>query len=158
MTLLSATTVIAAPIELCFRSSLNIDLELLAGKDYQIRAIAGVTTGIIGARERVTWRTKQFGLWITHTTEITAFQEPVYFQDSMVKGLFSKFEHDHFFRVLSPAKTEMRDEVRFSMPVLLTGPIAERLFVKVRLATLLRKRNDAIRCHAEEAASGRMKK
>ncbi len=157
MTLLSATTIIAAPIEVCFRSSLNIDLELLAAEDYQIRAIAGVTTGIIGAGERVTWRTKQFGLWITHTTEITAFQDPVYFQDSMVKGLFRKFEHDHFFRVLGPATTEMRDDVRFSMPVLLTGPIAERLFVKVRLAALLRKRNDAIRSHAEEAAAGRIK-
>src|SRR5271170_4885645 len=98
---LRAITLINAPIEVCFRSSLNIELEVVAGKDYQVRAIGGVTSGIIGAQDRVTWRTKQFGLWITHTSEITGYEAPVYFQDSMVKGLFRSFQHDHFFREVS---------------------------------------------------------
>lgn len=153
MTSLSATTIITAPIEVCFRSSLNIDLELLAAKDYGIRAIGGATTGIIGAGERVTWQTKQFGVWITHTTQITGFNPPVFFQDSMVKGLFQSFRHDHFFRPLSPTETEMRDEMLFSMPVLLAGLVAERVIVKRRLANLLRKRNNAIRNDAEEFAA-----
>jgi hypothetical protein len=66
MTSISATTIISAPIDVCFRSSLSIDLELLAAKDYGIKAIGGVTTGIIGAGERVIWQTRQFGIWITH--------------------------------------------------------------------------------------------
>jgi hypothetical protein len=39
MTTLTATTI--TPIEVCFRSSLDIDLELLAAKDYGIKAIDG---------------------------------------------------------------------------------------------------------------------
>jgi ligand-binding SRPBCC domain-containing protein len=153
MTTLTAITIITAPIELCFRSALSIDLELIAAKDCGIRAINGITTGIIGAGERVTWQTRQFGLWITHTSEITGFDAPVFFQDSMVKGLFDSYEHNHFFRLISATTTEMRDELRFSMPIWLTGPIAERLIVKRRLASLLSKRNDVIRQDAE-AASG----
>lgn len=153
MTSITAITIISAPIDVCFRLSLNVDLELLAAKDYTIKAIAGVTTGIIGAGERVTWQTKQFGIWITHTTEITRYEPFVYFQDSMVKGLFHSFRHDHFFHPLSATKTEMRDEMHFTMPVLLAGVVSERLIVKGRLANLLRKRNDAIRNDAEATAA-----
>jgi ligand-binding SRPBCC domain-containing protein len=152
MIVLCAITNIAAPIEVCFRATLNIDLELLAGEDHKIEAVEGVTSGVIGAGERVTWRTRQFGLWIKHTTEITAMNEPVYFQDSMVKGLFRSFRHDHFFRSIDPTTTEMRDDLRFSMPIVLMGLISEHLFVKRRLATLLEKRNEVIRRYAETLA------
>jgi ligand-binding SRPBCC domain-containing protein len=155
MTSISTITIISAPVDVCFRSSLNIDLELLAAKDYSIKAIGGVTTGIIGAGERVTWQTKQFGIWITHTTEVTGFEPPVYFQDSMVKGLFRSFRHDHFFHSLSPTKTQMRDEMHFTMPVLFAGVVSERLIVKGRLENLLRKRNDAIRNDAEATGCAR---
>jgi ligand-binding SRPBCC domain-containing protein len=98
--LIQVRTIIYAPIEVCFRFSLSIDLELRAAAEYSIHAVAGVTTGMIGLGERVTWRTRQFGLWVTHTTEITALDEPRYFQDSMVRGLFRSFQHDHFFHLI----------------------------------------------------------
>src|SRR5277367_1247038 len=41
--------VIEAPIETCFRLPLSIDLELKAAKTHHIRAVSGVTVGIIGA-------------------------------------------------------------------------------------------------------------
>ena len=88
MTTIVAMTLINAPIEKVFTSSLDIDLELSAANEYGIRAVGGVTSGIIGAGERVTWQVKQFGLWVSHTTEISRFQEPTYFQDRMIKGLF----------------------------------------------------------------------
>ncbi len=153
MVVLRAITVIAAPIEVCFHSSLDIGLELLAGQGYGIEAVDGVTSGIIGLGERVTWRTRQFGLWIRHTTEITAMNEPTYFQDGMVEGLFRSFQHNHYFRSLASGETEMRDEMNFRMPFILGGPVIEHLVVKRRLSTLLRKRNEVIRRHAE-ALSG----
>ena len=124
---------------------------MIAGRSYGLEAIAGVTSGIIGFGEQVTWKTRQFGFRIRHTTEITAMNEPGYFQDSMVKGLFRSFRHDHFFRPLEMGKTEMRDEVSFSMPFTLGGAIAEMLFVQRRMSTLLRKRNEVIRLHAERS-------
>lgn len=149
MTKIEASRVIHAPIESCFRFSLDIDLELRAGSDSWIQAIGGVTTGTIGAGERVTWRAKQFGVWVRHTTEITRYDAPVYFQDSMMKGLFRSFQHDHFFRAIGKQATEMRDELSFSMPSILLGPIVERLIVKQRLIGLLLKRNELIQQYAE---------
>jgi ligand-binding SRPBCC domain-containing protein len=145
MSIILATTVINAPIELCFRTSLSIDVEAAAEPQQKLRAISGVTSGIIGPDETVTWRMRQYGLWITHTTLISAHQPPTYFQDRMLRGLFDSFVHDHFFRALSPTLTEMRDELRFCMPLYLGGPIADLLLVKHRLATMLAKRNATIK-------------
>jgi len=46
VTRIDVTTVINASVEAVFRSSLSIDLELSAARDYGIRAIDGVTSGI----------------------------------------------------------------------------------------------------------------
>jgi ligand-binding SRPBCC domain-containing protein len=149
MTIIQATTVINARIEACFRLSLNIDLELQVGANGSIRAVGGITSGNIGAGEHVTWRTKQFGFWVTHTSEITGFDEPTYFQDSMLQGVFRSFHHDHYFRSVDLNRTEMRDHLRFAMPTMLMGRIAEQLLVKRRLTTLLLKRNTLIKRYAE---------
>ena len=42
-------TLIDAPVETCFRPSLSIDLELKAAEAHCIRAVGGVTSGVIGA-------------------------------------------------------------------------------------------------------------
>jgi hypothetical protein len=153
MTIIEATTLINAPIEDCFRLALSIDLELRAAADYGLRAVDGVISGTIGPGERVTWRTNQFGIWISHTSEITAFREPTFFQDCMVHGVFRTYSHDHFFEDLGTDKTAMRDVLSFSFPRLLMGEVAERLFVKRRLTTLLLRRNSLIKHHAESRAA-----
>jgi ligand-binding SRPBCC domain-containing protein len=154
MTTIRATNLIHAPIEICFRFSRSIDLELRAANKYGIRAIDGVTNGLIGPGDRVTWRTKQFCVTVEHTTEITGFREPEYFQDSMVHGLFASFHHNHFFRVISSSETEMRDELHFTMPQRLAGRIGEAMISRRRLTALLERRNALIKKEAELAAIG----
>ncbi len=149
MTTIHGYTLIRAPIDVCFRLSLSIDAEAEAEQAYRIRAVDGVTHGFIGAGETVTWRVRQFGLWVTHTTLISAHQAPDYFQDRMLRGIFRSFVHDHFFRAISAHETEMRDELRFSMPLVLGGKLAERLLIRRRIATMLAKRNATIRRLAE---------
>ena len=149
MTLIEATTSIAAPVETCFRLSLSIDLELKAAKSHCIRAVSGVTSGTIGPGDRVGWETRQFGIVVSHVSEITGFRPPVFFEDRMVEGLFQSFQHEHFFRALGPNNTEMRDVMRFRMPLYLLGLISERLFVRQRLTTLLKQRNCLIKETAE---------
>ena len=152
MTTIRATTTIDALVEVCFHLSLSIDLELTSSQKYGIRAIGGVTKGSIGLGERVTWKSRQYGIWVTHTSEITRLEPPSYFQDAMVHGLFRSFKHDHFFRHVNPNRTEMRDELHFSMPVYLLGTITEHLLVKRRLTGLLATRNALIKQSAEAAA------
>jgi ligand-binding SRPBCC domain-containing protein len=144
MTTIELTTQIEAPVETCFQVALSIDLELQAAKTHHIRAVSGVTSGIIGPGQRVGWKTKQFGITVSHVSEITGYQHPLFFQDRMVKGIFEFFEHDHFFQPLSPNRTEMRDLLRFRIPFWLLGAISERLIVRSRLTQLLLLRNKLI--------------
>jgi ligand-binding SRPBCC domain-containing protein len=149
MTTIELITLIDAPVETCFQLSLSIDLELKAAKAHHLRAVSGVTSGIIGAGQRVGWKTKHFGITVSHMSEITGFQPPLFFQDRMVEGMFESFQHDHFFRPAGASKTEMRDLLRFSMSFWLMGSIAERLIIRSRLMGLLRERNDMIKETAE---------
>jgi hypothetical protein len=67
----------------------------------------------------------------------------------MVSGIFRSFRHDHFFRGLSPRRTEMRDELTFSFPAFLLGALTERLVVESRLTEFLAARNALIKHQAE---------
>ncbi len=145
MTVIELITVIAAPIEACFELSLSIDLELKAARKHHIRAVSGVTSGIIGPGQQVVWTTRQFGITVSHMSEITGFQRPHFFRDSMVRGIFKSFQHDHFFQTLGPHRTEMRDRLSFSMPFWLMGTISERLVMRSRLLHLLELRNNMIK-------------
>jgi ligand-binding SRPBCC domain-containing protein len=149
MTTIDLTTVVNAPPSVCFAVSLDVDIELQAAKQYRIRAVSGVTTGVMCEGEKVTWKLRRCGLWISHTSIISGYDSPVYFQDRMVRGLFRSFEHNHFFHSCGPDQTAMRDEVRFSMPLWLLGTVSERLFVKSRLTDLLVQRNHLIKSKAE---------
>jgi ligand-binding SRPBCC domain-containing protein len=153
MTTIELITLIHAPVKTCFQLSLSIDLELEAARAHYLRAVGGVTSGVIGAGQRVKWRTKQFGITVSHLSEITGFQEPLFFQDSMVEGMFKSFQHDHFFRALDVNKTEMRDLLRFSMPFWLMGTISERFVIRSRMLRLLRLRNSLIKKTAEASIS-----
>jgi ligand-binding SRPBCC domain-containing protein len=153
MTTIELTTLIHAPLKTCFQLSLSIDLELEAARAHHLKAVGGVRSGIIGAGQRVKWKTRQFGITVSHMSEITGFQEPLFFQDRMIEGMFKSFQHDHFFQPVGDNDTEMRDLLRFSMPFWLMGTISERFVVRTRMLHLLRLRNNLIKETAEASIS-----
>ncbi len=59
------TTVIHAPIERCFDLSRSVEVHLHSNvhSGEQALALGGVTSGLVGMSEQVTWRAKHFGLW-----------------------------------------------------------------------------------------------
>jgi ligand-binding SRPBCC domain-containing protein len=128
--LIQLETRIAAPAERCFLLSLNIDLHKQSAAQTNEVAIAGVTSGIIGPGERVTWRGRHFGLMLTHETLISQYDRPNHFQDIMLRGMFRSFEHDHFFDALEDGTTLMRDELRFIAPFGPLGRFAETIFLR----------------------------
>src|SRR5260370_2935885 len=93
---------INAPVQSCFDLARSIDFHLYAAQSTCEKAIRGVTTGLISEGEEVEWKAKHFGLWWKMRVRITAFQPPLYFQDSMVEGPFRSFIHDHTFDHLDP--------------------------------------------------------
>jgi len=110
--------------------------------------VAGVTTGLIGEGESVTWRGRHFGLMLQHTSKITQYKPPGYFQDVMTAGLFKSFEHDHRFQE-QDGETVMKDELRFSAPFGVLGLMAERLVLRNHLTRFLRERNKFVKQVAE---------
>ena len=138
-------TTIAAPPERCFLLSLNIDLHKESTAQTNERAIAGITHGLIGPNETVTWEGRHFGFMLTHETLISNYDRPRHFQDIMLRGMFKSFEHDHFFDLLPDGSTLMRDELRFAAPYGPLGRIAESLFLRRYLAGFLVERNNLIK-------------
>lgn len=117
-------TPISAPIERCFDLARSIDLHMASTDWTGERAISGVTSGLIGAEQEVTWRGRHFGLPVTHTSRITAYERPSHFQDCMVRGRFRTFCHDHFFEVRD-GMTAMTDLMEFEAPFGALGLLVE---------------------------------
>ena len=151
MARLHLETVIAAPVERCFDLSRSIDLHLSSTEGTGERAIAGVTSGLIGSGQTVTWKARFYGLSPTHTTVISAFDPPRYFQDSMARGWFHSYCHDHYF-IPQDGGTLMRDKVEFSAPLGILGRAVERLVLERYLRTLIERRNRHIKQVAESDA------
>ena len=146
-------TIIRAPVERCFDLARSVEVHL-AGNVHSGEsaiAMAGVTSGLVGMAQRVTWRAKHFGVWHNLTSEITAMDRAAYFQDTMIRGIFRCMKHDHFFRALSRDDTEMRDVFCFAAPLPVLGRLAEIAFLRRYMQALLRERNAVVKEIAESS-------
>ena len=148
MPVIELTTTINAPIERCFDLARSIDLHKLSTPGTEEEAIAGVTSGLIGKGQHVTWRAKHFGIAQMLTSEITQFQYPYRFRDEMIKGTLKMIKHDHVFED-SGDKTVMRDKFQFESPGWIFGFVINRLILIKYLRELLIKRNQIIKDVAE---------
>jgi ligand-binding SRPBCC domain-containing protein len=141
-------TRIAAPARRCFFLALSIDLHVQSTAGTRERAVAGVTTGLIGNGESVTWQGRHFGFMLRHTSKITQYEPPTFFQDVMTAGRFKSFEHDHRFRQ-QDGQTVMKDELRFSAPFGVLGFLVESLVLRKYLTRFLLERNMLLKQVAE---------
>lgn len=148
MSLIELTTEIKAPIEICFDLARSIDLHKLSTKETNEEAISGVTSGLIGLGETVTWRAKHFGITQKLSSKITEYKYPYYFRDEMIKGAFKKISHKHEFGTKGNC-TRMTDHFEYEVPFGVAGKIFDRLILSNYLKCLLEKRNIIIKEVAE---------
>lgn len=141
-------TTINAPIERVFNLSRSIDLHLIAAQDKNEKAIAGVTTGLIGLNETVTWEADHMGGRQELTSKIVEYQFPTHFVDEMVEGAFAYMRHIHQFKE-SPEGVIMTDNFTFKSPFGIFGKIANWLFLKDYMKAILVKKNAFIKEYAE---------
>ena len=80
MVRIELTTEIAAPRERCFDLARSIDLHLLSTQGTGERTIAGVTSGLIGLGQEVTWQGRHLGFRVTHQSRITQYRRPTTFR------------------------------------------------------------------------------
>lgn len=147
MPVIRIVTEIAAPVEICFDLSRSIDLHLESMITSKERAVAGVTSGLIGDGQEVSWEARHLGRMWRMTSRITAFEPPHRFVDEMVRGPFRSFRHEHRFEPHGPG-TRMTDVVAFRMGLGLAGRLTDP-FARAYLKRLLITRNATIRRKAE---------
>ena len=97
MPVIEITTQITAPMQRVFDLSRSVDLHSASNTQTGERAIAGVTSRLMSLGQEVTWRSRHCGIWQCLTSRITAFDQPTHFRDSLVRGAFRRFDHDHLF-------------------------------------------------------------
>ena len=127
------------PPERLFDLARSIDVHVDSQKGSGERAVAGVTSGLIGQGQEVTWRARHFGLPLTMTSRVTALDFPRSFTDEQVRGPFRSFRHVHEFEP-APGGSIMTDRVEFSAPFGLLGRAAEKLVLRPYLQRLIRDR------------------
>jgi ligand-binding SRPBCC domain-containing protein len=146
-------TRVAAPPSRCFDLARDVNLHERSTAASRERAVAGVTSGLLGPGDEVTWEATHFGVRQRLTSRITAFDPPHRFVDEMVRGAFARFRHEHQF-VAVEGGTEIVDTFDYTSPLGPLGRLADRLFLVRYMTRLLRERNAYLARAAESAATG----
>ena len=149
MPVITLITHIQAPIEVCFDLARSVEIHLRSTAQTHEKVIGGVMTGLIGLNEEVTWEATHLGIRQRLTSRITIFNRPAYFRDSMVRGAFKRFDHDHFFEH-DHGITTMRDAFDYTSPLGLLGRMADIVILERYIERLLRTRAKVI-CAAAQA-------
>jgi len=144
--------IVRAPAARLFDLARSIDAHVASTPGTRERAVGGKTSGLIGLGEEVTWEARHLGVTQRLTSRITQFDRPRHFRDSMVKGAFARFDHDHFFEPIEgePAATRCRDVFDFEAPLGPLGRIAEWAFLERYMRRFLEVRMDIL----EELGTG----
>ena len=82
MVTLTEVTVIGAPIARCFDLARCVEAHLAGNVHWGEAAVAegGITSGLVGLGQCVTWRAKHFAIWQRLKSEITAMDRPCTFR------------------------------------------------------------------------------
>ncbi|MDE3186021.1 MAG: hypothetical protein KGM96_00685 [Acidobacteriota bacterium] len=125
-----------APIERLFLLSTCIEL---VRQELKMRPVRGRTSGHVVGGDTIRWEGWQLGLPQMHESLIEHFHPPVFFRDRMIAGRFATFEHDHHF-IDRGGTVELRDEVRFIMPLGWPGALVGRWIMVPHIRGLMRRR------------------
>jgi ligand-binding SRPBCC domain-containing protein len=141
---------VEAPIERVFDLARDVDAHMASTPGTEERAVSGKTRGLLALGDEVTWEARHFGVLQRLTSRITAFDRPLHFRDSMVKGAFRRFDHDHFFEA-EGSGTRCRDLFDFDAPLGPLGWLAERLVLERYMRRFLATRMRVLKDMAERA-------
>lgn len=141
-------TPIHAPAEVCFDLMRDIRIHTETTAQTHEKAVAGVTDGMIGLGQTVTFEGTHFGIRQRLTVKVTEFDRPRLFVDEMTEGNFRSFKHIHeFIRVRSG--TLMRDTLIWTSPFGFLGRVVDKLILERHLRNLVTTRNAKLKAIAE---------
>ena len=127
---------INAPMQRVFLLSTNVEL---VQQTLGMRPVAGRTSGMVVAGDTVEWRGWKFGFPQMHTSVISGYEAPTFFQDTQLQGRFARFQHDHHLEWVD-GYTLAYDKVKFSLPLGALGKFAARRIMVPHITGLLAQR------------------
>lgn len=145
--------IVARP-SVCFDLARSVEAHIASAGSSRERAVAGVTAGLLGLGDQVTWRGRHFGVVHELTSRITSFDRPRHFRDEMVQGAFHRLTHDHYFEAM-PSGTRMRDVFEFGAPFGIVGRLVERAVLTGYLRGFLEQRALVLKQLAESGEGNR---
>ncbi|MEO7660622.1 MAG: SRPBCC family protein [Pyrinomonadaceae bacterium] len=148
MTTIRLETYISAPAEKCFDLMRDIRLHTETTAQTGEKAVAGVTDGMIGLGQTVTFEGTHFGMRQRLTVKVVEFERPRLFVDEMTEGRFRSFRHIHEFSTVEGG-TLMRDTVEWVSPFGFLGRVADKLLIRRHLRDLITTRNAKLKKIAE---------
>jgi ligand-binding SRPBCC domain-containing protein len=154
MTTINLVTLIDAPADICFDLARDVEAHIASTAGSRERAVAGVTSGLLGAGDQVRWQAEHLGLRWKLTSRITEFDRPRRFVDEQVRGPFRSWWHAHQFQP-SDEGTLMIDLVRYQLPLGPVGKLIGKLYLDAYLANLLEQRAQMLKAIAEEPKAPR---
>lgn len=141
-------THIHAPPNVCFDLMRDIRIHTETTAQTDEKAVAGVTDGMIGLGQTVTFEGTHFGMRQRLTVKVVEFERPRLFVDEMTEGRFKAFKHIHEF---FPSKkgTLMKDTLIWTSPFGIVGRVVDRVLLERHLSDLVTKRNKILKEIAE---------
>jgi ligand-binding SRPBCC domain-containing protein len=133
---ISDSIFINAPIERCFLLSTSIELTV---KTLGMKPIEGKTGGLLVADDKMLWAGWKLGLPQMHESVISHYEPPAFFQDTMERGRFKRFQHDHYFYEMDE-RTVLNNKIRFTLPLGFVGRIVGRFVLVPYLSRQLHRR------------------
>ena len=143
-----AETRIHVPVGICFDLARDIGLHCLTASHTQERAVAGVTHGLIGLSEYVTFEGVHFGIRQRLTARVIEFNRPYRFADEMTQGAFQSLKHIHDF-IPTHSGTLMRDTLVWTSPCGILGIIVDKILLENYMREFLSIRNAKLKAIAE---------
>ena len=144
-------TQINAPAETCFDLMRDIRLHTETTSKTDEKAVAGVTDGMIGLGQTVTFEGTHFGMRQRLTVKVVEFERPYLFVDEMIDGTFKTFKHIHEFEPRDSG-TLMRDTLVWNSPFGILGRVVDVLLIERHLRGLVSGRNVMLKQIAEMPA------
>ena len=142
---------IDAPMDRCFLLSTSIELVQQTLGMVPMSGESKRWKGMVEMGDQLVWRGWKFGLPQFHETLITGYERPTYFQDTMGRGRFAFFQHDHHLTWVD-GQTLLYDKVRFMLPFGSIGKQVARQVMVPHIAGLLRRRFELLKRTAETDA------
>ena len=142
------TTFIAAPANIVFDLSRNIDLHKQSMSSFKEEAVAGTRFGLIEKEDTVTWKARHLFKNRLLRVKITEMKIPEMFTDEQLEGDFKLMKHEHHFKACDNG-TIVIDLFHFESPYGVMGEWFNSLYLTKYLRRLLEQRNKTIKEFAE---------